>query len=48
MIAKLILIVAGLLGLGAWQLHDVNRELRKSSDDEGHRQENSDKSASGP
>lgn len=32
MMVKLILVVVGLLGIGLWQLYDVNRELKKHGD----------------
>lgn len=32
MMVKLILVVAGLLTLGLWQLWDINRELKKHRD----------------
>lgn len=33
-IVKLALVVIGAVGVGLWQLYDVNRELKKHADEE--------------
>ena len=35
-VLELILVAVVALGLGFWQLYDVNRELRKDRDKDGH------------
>lgn len=39
---KLVLVVVGLVGFGAWQLYDINRELEKDDQPESSSASESD------